>query len=42
MKSRLASASLALVAALSLGGCASQKVETYANEKPVLELAYFL
>ena len=41
MKSRLASASLALVAALGLGGCASQKVETYANEKPVLELAQY-
>jgi hypothetical protein len=38
MKKRLISAALALATALGLGGCASQNIETYANEKPVLNL----
>ena len=42
MKPRLLLANLALATALGLGGCASQSIETYANEKPTLDLsAYF-
>ena len=42
MKPRLLLATLALATALGLGGCASQSIETYANEKPTLDLsAYF-
>ena len=32
---------LALASALTLGGCASQKIESYANEKPVLDLQQY-
>jgi hypothetical protein len=38
MKRRLLLAGLTAAAGLGLGGCASQKVTTYSNEKPVLEL----
>ena len=42
MKKRLLLNALALATALGLGGCASQSIETYANEKPVLNLSdYF-
>jgi hypothetical protein len=42
MKRPLLLATLALATALVLGGCASQSIETYANEKPVLDLpTYF-
>ena len=42
MKRRLLSATLALATTLGLVGCASQSIETYANEKPTLDLsAYF-
>jgi hypothetical protein len=34
----LATVALAALATLTLGGCASQKIETYANEKPTLDL----
>lgn len=38
---RILSAGLALALALSLGGCASQQIEAYANEKPVLDLQQY-
>jgi hypothetical protein len=41
MKRRLLLATLALVTVLGLGGCASQSIESYANEKPVLNLAEY-
>jgi hypothetical protein len=41
MKRRLLLATLALVTALGLGGCASQSIETYANEKPTLDLSTY-
>jgi hypothetical protein len=42
MNKRLLLATLALTTAIGLGGCASQSIETYANEKPTLDLsAYF-
>jgi hypothetical protein len=41
MKKRLLLASLALITALGLGGCASQSIESYTNEKPVLNLAEY-
>ncbi len=41
MKRHLTLALLGLAAALCLGGCASQQIESYANEKPVLELAQY-
>jgi hypothetical protein len=34
-------ATLALATALVLGGCASQNIETYANEKPTLDLSTY-
>ena len=40
MKRRLLLAS-ATAATLALGGCASQKIESYAAEKPVLDLAQY-
>ena len=41
MKKRLLIAALAVAAAVALGGCASQQIENYANEKPVLELQQY-
>jgi hypothetical protein len=41
MKRHLLLATLALATALVLGGCASQSIETYANEKPVLDLSTY-
>ena len=41
MKKRLLIASLALACALGLSGCASQQIESYANEKPVLDLQQY-
>lgn len=42
MKRRLLLTTLAVATALSLGGCASQNIESYANEKPTLDLpTYF-
>jgi hypothetical protein len=41
MKPRLLLAVLAIAAATALGGCASQKIENYANEKPVLDLQQY-
>ncbi len=41
MKPRLLQATLALATALGLGGCASQNIETYANEKPTLDLSTY-
>lgn len=38
MKRRLLLGSAALAATWTLGGCASQKIESYANEKPTLDL----
>ena len=38
---RLLLACLALASALTLGGCASQQMESYANEKPVLDLQQY-
>ena len=41
MKRRLLIASLAVASTLSLGGCASQQIESYANEQPVLDLQQY-
>ena len=41
MKRRLLLASALPAAALALGGCASQKIESYAAEKPVLDLQQY-
>jgi hypothetical protein len=41
MKRHLLLATLALATALVLGGCASQNIETYANEKPTLDLSTY-
>jgi hypothetical protein len=41
MKRNLLLTSLALAAALTLGGCASQNIESYASEKPVLDLQQY-
>ena len=41
MKKHLLIAALALALATALGGCASQKIETYAAEKPVLDLQQY-
>jgi hypothetical protein len=41
MKHRSLLACLALAGALLLGGCASQQIESYANEKPALDLQQF-
>jgi hypothetical protein len=41
MKRHLLLATLALATALVLGGCASQSIETYANEKPTLDLSTY-
>jgi hypothetical protein len=41
MKKRLLIASLAVACALALGGCASQQIESFANEKPVLDLQQY-
>jgi hypothetical protein len=41
MKKRLLIAALAVAAALTLGGCASQQIENYANEKPALDLRQY-
>jgi hypothetical protein len=38
MKRRLLLGSAALAATWTLGGCASHSIDTYANEKPVLDL----
>ena len=41
MNKRLLIASLAAACALALGGCASQQIESYANEKPTLDLQQY-
>jgi hypothetical protein len=41
MNKRLLLATLALATTLGLGGCASQSIETYANEKPTLDLSTY-
>ena len=41
MRKSLLIATLAVAAALTLGGCASQQIENYANEKPVLDLRQY-
>jgi hypothetical protein len=41
MKPRLLLATLALTIAAALGGCASQQIESYANEQPVLDLQQY-
>jgi hypothetical protein len=41
MKRCLLLASLLIATTLGLGGCASQSIETYANEKPTLDLATY-
>jgi len=41
MKRRLLLAAISSAAALTLGGCASQQLETYAQEKPVLDLPQY-
>ena len=41
MKRRLLLASALPAAALALGGCASQKIESYAAQKPVLDLQQY-
>jgi hypothetical protein len=41
MKRRLLIASIAGASALALSGCASQQIEQYANEKPVLDLQQY-
>jgi hypothetical protein len=41
MNKRLLLAALALATTLGLGGCASQSIETYANEKPTLDLSTY-
>ena len=41
MKRRLLLASSAAAAALSLGGCAAPGIDSYANEKPVLDLRQY-
>jgi hypothetical protein len=41
MKPRLLFATLALAVATTLGGCASQQIESYANEQPVLDLQQY-
>jgi Protein of unknown function (DUF3833) len=41
MKRRFLIASLAGASALALGGCASQQIEQYAAEKPVLDLQQY-
>ena len=41
MKKRLLIAVLALALATVLGGCASQKIDTYTAEKPVLDLQQY-
>jgi hypothetical protein len=41
MKRRLLLASVAATSALALQGCASQKIEAYAAEKPVLDLQQY-
>ena len=38
---RLFALTLATGTALALGGCASQKLETYAQEKPALDLRQY-
>lgn len=41
MKRRLLLSSLVGASALALGGCASQQIDQYANEKPVLDLQQY-
>ena len=41
MKTRLLIASLALACATALSGCASQHIDSYAQEKPVLDLQQY-
>jgi hypothetical protein len=41
MKRRLVLLSAAAASALTLGGCASQKIDQYANDKPVLDLQQY-
>ncbi len=41
MKRCLLLTSLLIATTLGLGGCASQSIETYANEKPTLDLATY-
>jgi Protein of unknown function (DUF3833) len=41
MKRRLLLASTTATLALALGGCASQKIDDYASEKPVLDLQQY-
>ena len=41
MKRCLLLASLLIATTLGLGGCASQSIETYANEKPTLDFATY-
>jgi hypothetical protein len=41
MNKRLLLAALTAAMAIGLGGCASQSIETYANEKPVLDLSTY-
>jgi Protein of unknown function (DUF3833) len=41
MKRCLLLASLLIATTLGLGGCASQSIESYANEKPTLDLATY-
>jgi hypothetical protein len=41
MKRKLLLTALALAAALTLGGCASQNIDSYASEKPVLDLRQY-
>jgi hypothetical protein len=41
MKRRLLLTAAAATSALTLGGCASQKIDAYGNEKPVLDLQQY-
>ena len=41
MKRLLSLTALALAAALTLGGCASQQIDSYASEKPALDLQQY-
>jgi hypothetical protein len=41
MKRRLLLTAAAATATLTLGGCASQKIDAYANEKPLLDLQQY-
>lgn len=41
MNPRFLTASLAIALAMGLGGCASQQIESYANEKPALDLQQY-